>query len=130
MSTAGRSDGISAPGDGEQSMVEVAVQRVGDDQISRGPDLLAVEEPLEIRLVYGPAADRVRRSITVTMRTPGRDVELAVGFLFAEGVVRGREDIADALSYGPRVRSAFATSSAWSSRPTWSSTRSGWRGTS
>jgi FdhD protein len=101
MSTAGRSDGIGAPGDGEQSVVEVTVQRVGDDQSSRGPDLLAVEEPLEIRLVYGPAADRARRSISVTMRTPGRDVELAVGFLFAEGVVRGREDIDDAVSCGP-----------------------------
>jgi FdhD protein len=101
MSTRGRSDGISAPADGEPSAVQVAVQRVGDDQTSRGRDLLAVEEPLEIRLVYGPAANRVRRSITVTMRTPGRDVELAVGFLFAEGVVRCREDIEAAVSCGP-----------------------------
>jgi len=101
MSTPGRSDGISAPADSEQSAVEVAVQRVGDDQTSRGRDLLAVEEPLEIRLVYGPARNRVRRSITVTMRTPGRDVELAVGFLFAEGMVRCREDIETAVSCGP-----------------------------
>ena len=101
MNEADGSDGLTAPADGEQSVVEVAVQRVGDDQSSRGHDLLAVEEPLEIRLVHGPVANRVRRSITVTMRTPGRDVELAVGFLFAEGVVRCREDIEAAVSCGP-----------------------------
>jgi FdhD protein len=101
MSRPGRSDGIGAPGDREQSAVEVTVQRVGDDRASRGRDLLAVEEPLEIRLVYGPARNRMRRSLTVTMRTPGRDVELAVGFLFAEGVVRCREDIEGAVSCGP-----------------------------
>jgi hypothetical protein len=38
MSTAGRSDGITAPADGEHGGVEVAVQRGGDDQPSRGPD--------------------------------------------------------------------------------------------
>ena len=101
MSRPGRSDGIGAPGDREQNAVEVTVQRVGDDRASRGRDLLAVEEPLEIRLVYGPARNRVRRSLTVTMRTPGRDVELAVGFLFTEGVVRCREDIEAAVSCGP-----------------------------
>src|SRR5262249_8638008 len=101
MSTPRRSDGVAGPADGEQSMVEVTVQRVGDDRASRGRALLAVEEPLEIRLVYGPARHRVRRSITVTMRTPGRDVELAAGFLFAEGVVCCREDIEHAVSCGP-----------------------------
>jgi FdhD protein len=101
MSTAVRPDGITAPADGDPSAVEVAVQRVGDGQTSHASDVLAVEEPLEVRLVYGPVANRVRRSITVTMRTPGRDVELAVGFLFAEGVVRCREDVAGASSCGP-----------------------------
>lgn len=50
------------------------------------PETLAVEEPLEIRL-NGTA-------ITVTMRTPGSDVELAQGFLLTEGVIDGRTDIA------------------------------------
>ncbi|MDO5700812.1 MAG: formate dehydrogenase accessory sulfurtransferase FdhD [Bowdeniella nasicola] len=48
-------------------------------------DVLAVEEPLEIR-VGG-------RSLTTTMRTPGHDIELVHGFLFAEGIIRSREDI-------------------------------------
>ncbi len=50
------------------------------------PETLAVEEPLEIRL-NGTA-------ITVTMRTPGSDVELAQGFLLTEGIIGQRDDIA------------------------------------
>ena len=52
------------------------------------PDTLAVEEPLEIRVDGRP--------FTVTMRTPGHDVELALGFLVAEGVVRSRADVVSA----------------------------------
>ncbi len=50
-------------------------------------DSLAVEEPLEIRIVYGPATDRKTRTLAVTMRTPGHDHALAVGFLISEGVI-------------------------------------------
>jgi FdhD protein len=57
----------------------------GDRVITR-PETLAVEEPLELRL-NGSA-------ITVTMRTPGSDVELAQGFLLTEGVIGHRDDIA------------------------------------
>jgi FdhD protein len=58
-----------------------------------GPDLLAVEEPLEIRLGYGPATDRQQRNLTVTMRTPGADFELALGFLFTEGLIESAADV-------------------------------------
>ena len=56
------------------------------DAVTTRPETLAVEEPLEIR-VNGSA-------ITVTMRTPGSDVELAQGFLLTEGVIGQRDDIA------------------------------------
>jgi FdhD protein len=56
-------------------------------------DWVAVEEPLEIVLESGPADSRSRRTASVTMRTPGNDAELAAGFLLAEGVVRGPDDI-------------------------------------
>ena len=56
-------------------------------------DLLAVETPLEIRIVYGPENDRQQKNISVTMCTPGHDEELAAGFLFTEGIITGKDDI-------------------------------------
>ena len=61
------------------------VLRVRDGVISRRPDTLAAEEPMEIR-VNG-------RPLTVTMRTPGGDFDLAIGFLVSEGVVHATEDV-------------------------------------
>lgn len=57
------------------------------------PDLLAVEEPLEIRIGYGDEKNREQKSISVTMRTPGNDFELAIGFLFTEGIITGKKQI-------------------------------------
>ncbi|UOZ06548.1 formate dehydrogenase accessory sulfurtransferase FdhD [Amycolatopsis sp. WQ 127309] len=62
------------------------VRRITATGDRRRPDSLAAEEPLELR-VGG-------RALSVTMRTPGHDVELAHGFLLSEGVIGGREDIA------------------------------------
>ena len=62
------------------------VLRVRDGVISRRPDTLAAEEPMEIR-VNG-------RPLTVTMRTPGGDFDLAIGFLVSEGVVHTADDVA------------------------------------
>jgi len=64
------------------------VMRIVEGRTLRRPDVLAAEEPLEIR-VDG-------QSLAVTMRTPGHDVELAHGFLLTEGVIGDREDIATA----------------------------------
>jgi FdhD protein len=65
------------------------------------PDRLAIEEPLEIRLGYQTPERWTTRSISVTMRTPGNDFELAAGFLLGEGIVRARPDIAAIHAPGP-----------------------------
>lgn len=51
------------------------------------PDLMAVEEPLEIRIGFGRLGNREQKNLSVTMRTPGHDYELAIGFLFTEGII-------------------------------------------
>src|SRR5215467_15773780 len=66
--------------------VEVVHYEVGSTFQSKA-DKLAHEEPLEIR-IRG-------RSIVVTMRTPGNDVELAAGFLFTEGLIQQRRDVVE-----------------------------------
>jgi FdhD protein len=65
------------------------VYRVESGEVEERPDELATEEPLEIRLIQ---EDR-RRTVAVTMRTPGADLELAIGFLFAEGVIHRPEEV-------------------------------------
>ncbi|SBT53139.1 formate dehydrogenase accessory sulfurtransferase FdhD [Micromonospora narathiwatensis] len=57
----------------------------------RRQDTLAVEEPLEIRV--GPAGPGRRKPLAVTMRTPGDDLDLAIGFLLTEGLIRSAEDV-------------------------------------
>ena len=57
-------------------------------------DSVAVEEPLEIRLGYESFGKRQTSSISITMRTPGDDEELATGFLFSESIIRSPDDVA------------------------------------
>ena len=64
------------------------VLRIRDGSAEHRPDVLAAEEPMEIR-VNG-------RALTVTMRTPGDDFDLAIGFLASEGVVHAAEDVVTA----------------------------------
>ncbi|MBC7778281.1 MAG: formate dehydrogenase accessory sulfurtransferase FdhD [Phycisphaerae bacterium] len=66
-------------------------------------DLLAVEEPLEIRLEFGPIAKRKSQNISITMRTPGADEDLATGFLFTEGIVRQASDIYSVKVWGENM---------------------------
>ncbi len=66
---------------------KTTIIKVQEEQLESVPDLLVVEAPLEIRLIYTKSDAISETSITVTMRTPGNDIELAVGFLFAEGII-------------------------------------------
>jgi len=71
----------------------VEIQKSRDGQRVALPDAVAIEEPLEIRLGYPTPEGRALRSLSITMRTPGADRELAAGFLFTESIVRTAEDI-------------------------------------
>ncbi len=64
-------------------------------------DFVTSEEPLEIQLIFGPDESRSELTIAVTMRTPGRDAELAIGFLHGEGIVRTAGEIRGAEHCGP-----------------------------
>jgi FdhD protein len=66
---------------------------IGGGGIERRQDLLAAEEPLEIRVSVEEGGRRVRQSVAVTMRTPGHDFPLAAGFFLSEGIVAAREAI-------------------------------------
>jgi FdhD protein len=72
---------------------------VSTDRPADDVDQLAVEEPLEIVLSFRRRGMLVRKPISITMRTPGEDAALAVGFLYTEGILHGRETI-DALGQG------------------------------
>ena len=78
-----------APGATIPAMV-LAVE--GNETVERA-DVVAAEEPLEIRVVAEVGGRRQRHSVAVTMRTPGNDFELAAGFLWGEGLLRHPGDV-------------------------------------
>ncbi|HEY0963435.1 MAG TPA: formate dehydrogenase accessory sulfurtransferase FdhD [Pseudomonadales bacterium] len=78
----------------DPTSTQTDVLRVRAGRAESVKDVLAVEEPLEIRLGYtDPRKGRTHRSVSITMRTPGDDTALALGFLFSESIVRRRGDI-------------------------------------
>jgi len=85
------------------SVLSWNVKRIEGDRSSAFSDLVVVEEPLEIRLVYGPGIDRKEMPLYVTMRTPGDDMALAKGFLITEGIVRTTDDIVDVTQRADNV---------------------------
>jgi FdhD protein len=75
------------------SIKEVFIRKVDGIESSSFPDIVSVEEPLEIRISYGPEAERIQKNISVTMRTPGNDLDLAIGFLFTESIISSYQNI-------------------------------------
>ena len=78
-------------------------------QIFTIEDSVAIESPLEIRAVFGPTSGRKDRSLSITMRTPGHDFELAAGFLLSEGIIQSGADI-DSFEYCGTVVEGESTS--------------------
>lgn len=64
-------------------------------------DLLVVEEPLEIQLKHKDGQPGSERAISITMRTPGQDAELAIGFLLGEGIIQSHQDVVEVKHCGP-----------------------------
>lgn len=77
------------------------IHKYRGDQREHFRDDLAVEEPLEIQILAANAANAAARSVSITMRTPGHDVELALGFLYTEAILSGKEQIASVAGSGP-----------------------------
>lgn len=78
----------------ERSIELTQVTEWDDGRLRSVQDSLAAEEPLEIRLAGKP--------LTVTMRTPGHDLELAAGFLLTEGIIDAADQIAEIRSADPQ----------------------------
>ena len=84
-----------------RSIVAVPVEKIEGAHSRRQQDFLAVEEPLQIRLAYGAEGARVERDLSITMRTPGNDRELAAGFLLTEGILQRADQILEMRQGGP-----------------------------
>jgi len=84
-----------------QRFLTRSITRVSGQDSEVCPDHLALEEPLEIQIAYGPDASREWKTVAITMRTPGHDRELAIGFLIGEGIVHTLEQVEAIHSRGP-----------------------------
>lgn len=77
----------------DKSVRQIEIFRVSGNSKSPYLDDVSVEEPLEIRVLYRDGSTAVSKNISVTMRTPGNDAELAAGFLFTEGIISSQNQI-------------------------------------
>ncbi|MCH9695650.1 MAG: formate dehydrogenase accessory sulfurtransferase FdhD [Gammaproteobacteria bacterium] len=79
----------------------IDIRKVRGDSAQSVTDRVAVEEPLEIRVGYSVPAGRTATSVSVTMRTPGNDAELALGFLYSESIICSNSDVVAIDHSGP-----------------------------
>ncbi len=85
---------------GSNSSLAVDISRVNGTQSQQESDDVAIEEPLEIQLCSATAAESAAKSISITMRTPGEDADLALGFLFTEGIIESADQVSSIAHRG------------------------------
>lgn len=78
--------------------VRIPIDRVSSDAVRATDDVVIVEEPMELQITQATGAEH---TISVTMRTPGQDFELALGYLLGEGVIRDSSDVEAVRYCGP-----------------------------
>ncbi|MEM9672754.1 MAG: formate dehydrogenase accessory sulfurtransferase FdhD [Cyclobacteriaceae bacterium] len=78
---------------------EIQLTKLIDSGVQYLSDVVAVEEPLEIQLQLNKPDGYKMHPLSVTMRTPGQDDELAVGFMFTEGIISSRQQLAYPPTY-------------------------------
>jgi FdhD protein len=83
----------------------VSVKKIGPTGIAAAEDSLVTEEPLGLRLAWPDGGEEVVHDIAVTMRTPGNDFDLALGFLYGEGFITVMDQVAG-ISWEPDERGA------------------------
>jgi len=76
-----------------ESTSHIKIKKISSGKLTDAEDDLAVEEPLEIQMAWQAATGYMQKNISVTMRTPGHDEELAAGFVFTEGIVQHIDQI-------------------------------------
>ncbi|MCC6980769.1 MAG: formate dehydrogenase accessory sulfurtransferase FdhD [Candidatus Melainabacteria bacterium] len=95
MATILISDRLAKPN--KRNVVAVRTLKVNAGVSEPSSDILAAEEPLEISVAGNVDGEDFSRTIAITMRTPGSDEELALGFLFCEGIISGTAEIDNVL---------------------------------
>ncbi|HEY2830274.1 MAG TPA: formate dehydrogenase accessory sulfurtransferase FdhD [Thermoanaerobaculia bacterium] len=84
----------------EERIASVGVLRITSESAVETEDVLAVEEPLEIRVAWRVQDEQREKPISVTMRTPGDDFDLAAGFLFTEALIGSGAEIESIRQWG------------------------------
>ena len=81
--------------------VRTPIRRLKNEESYRTQDIVIVEEPMEIQLAQLKDGQQIETTISVTMRTPGHDFELALGYLVGEAVIQRQRDVTNVRHCGP-----------------------------
>jgi len=73
--------------------VSITILQNDQGAIEEITDEVTIEEPLEFSIAFGAQSSREIKNIAVTMRTPGNDFELVLGFLYSEGIIKNKSDV-------------------------------------